>query len=190
MIRFTLRDSFMAFPQKLYLKQNNDFLTECPNVISREVQLERPPNSNSHIKMSVGVGFVLIPDWIRRKHFFIKRIMEPQGCESCLIGDVEQSIYWLIFFFFLGEQQKESGVESEAAGERESPAAAQEPGEPPQGRERGRQEALPGERRWHETHTHFTHTRIVDSIKICSWRCDTMILSSSLSIFFYCCSET
>lgn len=93
MIRFTLQDSFMAFPQKLYLKQNNDFLTECPNVISREVQLERPPNSNSHIKMSVGVGFVLIPDWILRKHFFIKRIMEPQSCESCLVGDVEQSIY-------------------------------------------------------------------------------------------------
>lgn len=67
--------------------------------------------------------------------------------------------------WFLGELQEEPGVESEAARERESPAAAQEPGEPPQGRERGRQEALPGERRWHETHTNFI-THIVGFIYV------------------------
>lgn len=50
--------------------------------------------------------------------------------------------------WLLGEQQKESGIESEAAGAREGPAAAQKFGEPPEGRERGRQEALPGERRY------------------------------------------
>lgn len=51
---------------------------------------------------------------------------------------------------FSGGQQKESGVESEAAGERESSAATQKPGESPQGREWGRQEALPGEWGWEE----------------------------------------
>lgn len=56
---------------------------------------------------------------------------------------MQQPFDWLL----LGDRQKEPGVEPEAAGEREGPAAAQEPGEPPQGRERGRQEALPGERR-------------------------------------------
>lgn len=57
-----------------------------------------------------------------------------------------------VYDWFLGEQQKEPGVKSEAAGEGEGSAAAQKPGEPPQGWERGRQEALSGERRWHETH--------------------------------------
>lgn len=38
-------------------------------------------------------------------------------------------------FSFSGGQQEESGVQSEAAGEGESSAATQEPGEPPQGRE-------------------------------------------------------
>lgn len=54
-----------------------------------------------------------------------------------------------VYDWFLGERQKEPGVESEAAGEGEGAAAAQEPGEPPQGRERGRQEALSGKWRWH-----------------------------------------
>lgn len=60
-----------------------------------------------------------------------------------------------VYDWFLGEQQKEPGVESEAAGEGEGSAAAQKPGEPPQGWERGRQEALSGERRWHETRCGF-----------------------------------
>ena len=46
-----------------------------------------------------------------------------------------------------GERPEDPGVQREAAGEREGPTAAQESGEPPQGGERGGQEALPGERR-------------------------------------------
>lgn len=41
----------------------------------------------------------------------------------------------IFLFSFSGGQQKESGVQSEAAGAGESSAATQEPGEPPQGRE-------------------------------------------------------
>lgn len=68
-------------------------------------------------------------------------------------------------FSFSGGQQKESGVQSEAAGEGESSAATQEPGEPPQGREWSRQEALPGERGWEEEHA-LINAQAVDSSNI------------------------
>lgn len=75
MTRFPLRDCmrslifthFYGISQKLYLSQNKVFsLTyvsvECQCVISSEVQQEHLLNSNSHIKMSMGVGFVLSHD--------------------------------------------------------------------------------------------------------------------------------
>ena len=63
--------------------------------------------------------------------------IEPPVCTRWLTGRVLIS----------GERPEGAGVQREAAGEGEGSAAAQEPGEPPQGGERGGQEALPGERR-------------------------------------------
>lgn len=50
------------------------------------------------------------------------------------------------FLVPVDEQQAESGVISEAAGEREGPAAVPECREPPQGGAGGGQETQPGER--------------------------------------------
>lgn len=76
---FPLREStsslfltyFYGVSQKLYLSDINDFSLNVfqSNATSSEVQLKQLQNSNSHIKLSMGIGFALSADWILMNHF-------------------------------------------------------------------------------------------------------------------------